>query len=86
MKSQADIDLKRLQTGWSPNEIRGQYDMPAVKGGDDHYVSTNLAVAGSKKLSGEEGGNPELGGSQGEDGAAPAATPPTPPTEEGGEE
>ena len=35
MKSQADIDLKRLQTGWSPNEIRGQYDMPAVEGGDE---------------------------------------------------
>lgn len=52
MKSQADIDLKRLQTGWSPNEIRGQYDMPAVEGGDDHYVSTNLAVAGSEKLKG----------------------------------
>ena len=53
MKSQADIDLKRLQTGWSPNEIRGQYDMPAVDGGDDHYVSTNLAKAGSPKLTGE---------------------------------
>ena len=85
MKSQADIDLKRLQTGWSPNEIRSQYDMPAVKGGDDHYVSTNLAVAGSKKLSGEEGGNPESGGSQDEDGAAPS-TPPVPPTQEGGEQ
>lgn len=53
MKSQADIDLKRLQTGWSPNEIRGQYDMPSVDGGDDHYVSTNLAKAGSPKLTGE---------------------------------
>lgn len=52
MKSQTEIDLKRLQTGWSPNEIRSQYDMPAIDGGDDHYVSTNLAVAGSEKLKG----------------------------------
>lgn len=56
MRSQADIDLKRLQTGWSPNEIRSQYDMPAVDGGDDHYVSTNLAVAGSEKLKGNADG------------------------------
>lgn len=89
LKSQADIDLKRLQTGWSPNEIRGQYDMPAVEGGDDHYVSTNLAVAGSMKLKGESGGgNPEPNGLVGDDGAAPAANPQqqTPPTEEGGEQ
>ena len=52
MKRQAEIDIKRLQSGWSPNEIRGQYDMPAVEGGDDHYVGTNLAVAGSDKLKG----------------------------------
>lgn len=54
MSAQADIDIKRLQSGWSPNEIRGQYDMPAVEGGDDHYVSTNLAVAGSEKLKGND--------------------------------
>jgi hypothetical protein len=60
--------------------------MPAVEGGDDHYVSTNLAVAGSKKLSGEEGGNPEPNGLAGDDGAAPAATQTPQPTQEGGEQ
>ena len=55
MKSQTDIDLKRLQTGWSPNEIRAQYDMPAVDGGDDHLVSMNLGVVGSQKMKGEQG-------------------------------
>jgi HK97 family phage portal protein len=49
-KGQAEIDLLHLQTGWSPNEIRAQYDMPSVKNGDDHYISTNLAVAGSEKV------------------------------------
>lgn len=56
LKSQADIDIKRLQSGWSVNEIRGQYDMPEVEDGDDHYVSTNLAVAGSEKLKGTPSG------------------------------
>jgi HK97 family phage portal protein len=49
-KGQAEIDLLHLQTGWSPNEIRAQYDMASVKNGDDHYISTNLAVAGSEKV------------------------------------
>lgn len=57
LKSMADIDIKRLQSGWSPNEIRSQYDMAAIEGGNDHYVSTNLAVAGSVKLKGEDTGN-----------------------------
>lgn len=51
-KGQADIDLIHLQTGWSVNEIRSQYDLPNITDGDDHYVSTNLAVAGSEKLRG----------------------------------
>lgn len=49
-KGQAEIDLLHLQTGWSPNEIRAQYDLPSVKNGEDHYISTNLAVAGSEKV------------------------------------
>lgn len=49
-KGQADIDKIHLETGWSPNEIRAQYDLPAIPEGNDHYVSTNLAVAGSEKL------------------------------------
>jgi hypothetical protein len=32
------------------NEIRQQYDRPAVEGGDTIYVSTNLAELGSEKL------------------------------------
>jgi hypothetical protein len=41
------------------NEIRQQYDRPAVEGGDIIYVSTNLAELGSPKLSGVvEGGRP----------------------------
>ena len=86
-KGQAEIDKMNLETGaMTVNEIRKQYDMPAVAEGDRVYISTNLAELGSDKLSGNGGGNPEPGGSQGNDGAAPAATPPTPPTEEGGEE
>jgi HK97 family phage portal protein len=53
-KGQAEIDKLHLETGWSPNELRTQYDLPSIKGGDDHYVSTNLAIAGSPKLSGEQ--------------------------------
>jgi HK97 family phage portal protein len=49
-KGQAEIDLLHLQTGWSPNEVRAQYDLPSVKNGEDHYISTNLAVAGSEKV------------------------------------
>lgn len=52
-KGQADIDMKNLQTGaMTVNEIRKQYDMPSVEGGDIVYVSTNLAELGSDKLRG----------------------------------
>ena len=58
-KGQAEIDQIHLETGWSPNEIRAQYDLPAIEEGNDHYVSTNLAIAGSEKLSGQVmGGRP----------------------------
>jgi HK97 family phage portal protein len=49
-KGQAEIDKIHLETGWSPNEIRTQYDLPSIKDGDAHYVSTNLAEVGSEKL------------------------------------
>ena len=50
------------------NELRKQYDMPAVKDGDIVYVSTNLAELGSDKLKGA---------------TTPTAAPPTePPTDE----
>jgi hypothetical protein len=61
-KGQAEIDKIHLETGWSPNEIRAQYDLPAIEEGNDHYVSTNLAIAGSPKLSGEQPATPSEGG------------------------
>jgi hypothetical protein len=63
-KGQAEIDKIHLETGWSPNEIRAQYDLPAIEEGNDHYVSTNLAIAGSPKLSGEQPATPSDGGEQ----------------------
>ena len=65
-KGQAEIDKIHLETGWSPNEIRAQYDLPAIEEGNDHYVSTNLAIAGSPKLSGEQPATPSEGGEGGE--------------------
>lgn len=48
---QANLDKIHLETGaMSVNEIRRQYDRPTVEGGDDFYISTNLAMLGSDKL------------------------------------
>lgn len=53
LKTQAEIDKMRLETGvMTVNELRQQYDLPAVEGGDTHYLSTNLAELGSEKLRG----------------------------------
>lgn len=49
-KGQAEIDKLHLETGWSVNELRSQYDLPNIPDGDKHYVSTNLAEVGSEKL------------------------------------
>jgi phage portal protein BeeE len=49
-KGQAEIDKMHLESGWSVNEIRSQYDLPNISEGDDHYVSMNLGVVGSSKL------------------------------------
>ena len=49
-KGQAEIDKLHMETGWSVNEIRSQYDLPNIEGGDLHYISTNLAELGSEKL------------------------------------
>lgn len=57
-KQQADLDKIHLETGaMCVNEIRQQYDLPTVKGGDDFYISTNLALLGSDKLK-NNGGTP----------------------------
>ena len=51
LERQAKVDQLNLQTGAKTvNEIRRQYDMPAVENGDIVYVSTNLAELGSAKL------------------------------------
>ena len=55
LERQAKVDQLHLQMGWTVNEIRNQYDMPAIKNGDIPYVSTNLAELGSEKLSGNVG-------------------------------
>jgi HK97 family phage portal protein len=56
-KAQAEVDEKRLRTGTATvNELRKQYDMPAVKDGDIVYVLTNLAELGSAKLRDVAGG------------------------------
>jgi len=58
-KGQAEIDKLHLESGWSVNEIRSQYDLPNIHDGDDHYVSMNLGVVGSPKLKeGNTGGRP----------------------------
>ncbi len=58
-KGQAEIDKLHLETGVkSPNELRNQYDLPSIEGGDVHYVSTNLAEVGSAKLRGDAEGKP----------------------------
>ena len=50
LEKQAKVDQLHLQMGWTVNEIRNQYDMPAIENGDIPYVSTNLARLGSAKL------------------------------------
>lgn len=57
-KGQAEIDKLHLESGWSPNQILSQYDLPAIPEGDAHYVSTNLAEVGSEKLRSNGGGKP----------------------------
>ena len=58
LEKQAKVDQLHLQMGWTVNEIRNQYDMPAIEKGDTPYVSTNLAELGSEKLSKNGGGKP----------------------------
>ena len=59
LERQAKVDQLNLQTGAKTvNEIRKQYDKPAVENGDIPYVSTNLAELGSPKLRETGGGKP----------------------------
>ena len=56
LEKQAKVDQMRLKMGWTVNEIRNQYDMPAVEKGDIVYIETNVAELGSPKLSEVSGG------------------------------
>ncbi len=50
--NQAAWNKARMETGvCSVNELRQEMGLPVIDNGDDHYISTNLAVAGSNKLS-----------------------------------
>ena len=50
--AQAAWNKSRMETGTaSINELRHEMGLPDIPNGDDHYISTNLAVAGSQKLS-----------------------------------
>lgn len=51
-KGQAEIDKLHLEAGWSPDEIRQQYDLPSIEGGNDHFVSVQVAPLGSQKING----------------------------------
>ena len=54
-EAQAKVDKMRLEAGTATvNELRRQYDMPAIDKGDTPYISTNLAELGSAKLSGAQ--------------------------------
>ena len=53
-QSQGTWNKNRMETGVvSINELRAEQELPPIPNGNDHYVSTNLAVAGSAKLTGE---------------------------------
>ena len=58
-KGRAEIAKLRLESGTATvNELRKEWDMPAVPNGDISYISTNLAELGSEKLSGSNIGRP----------------------------
>ena len=49
--AQAQWNKARMETGSaSINELRHEMGLPDIPNGDDHYISTNLAIAGSEKL------------------------------------
>lgn len=42
LERSAKVDLMRMQMGWTINEIRNQYDMPSVEGGDRVFRTANV--------------------------------------------
>lgn len=54
----ANISKTLLETGiMCPNELRKDYDLSSIEGGDRHYISTNLQALDAPKVT--EGGNDE---------------------------
>ena len=49
LESQAKVDQLHLGMGWTVNEIRAQYDMPAVKDGDVPYRTANVKPLGEEE-------------------------------------
>lgn len=85
-KGQAEIDKLHMETGWSVNEIRSQYDLPNIKDGDLHYVSTNLAELGSEKLRAAGGGDNNTSKNTGNDSSKKTDTNDSQEGEEGDEQ
>ena len=54
LESQAKVDQLHLQMGWTVNEIRGQYDMPAVKDGDTPFRTANVKPLGEEEAAATE--------------------------------
>ena len=53
--SMANYEGKMIQNGtFSINDVRRMENQPPVEGGDTIYLSTNTAVLGSSKLTGEK--------------------------------
>ena len=51
----ANYEGKMIQNGtFSINDVRRMENQPPVEGGDTIYLSTNTAVLGSSKLTGEK--------------------------------
>ena len=48
LEKQAKVDQLHLQMGWTVNEIRNQYDMAAIEGGDVAYRSANVKPLGAE--------------------------------------
>jgi hypothetical protein len=61
-KGQAEIDKIHLETGVNTvNELRNQYDLPAIKDGDEPMASANLMTLKALMAKGSEaqtGGRP----------------------------
>ncbi len=75
LESQAAWNKSRLETGLATvNELRKEQNMAQVENGNDVMISTNLAIAGSDKLSGTASGgdNNQQAGADG-DGSTPPA-------------